>query len=256
MKRLVTAAWLIPVVLYAVFGGVWWVLLGVVAVVCLLCYIEYCRILRIDALARALGIAAGIGLLLLPVERIFPALLLFSLLTLTLPLRADDLSLGLERSAAMLLGVVYIFGAMKTGYLLVQEHHNPWWLFFAVALNWVGDTGAFYIGRRFGRHKLAPRISPGKSWEGTVASILLSMLFAIVAMPRLLPISMAMTGVLALAGNIAGQVGDLAESTLKRAAGVKDSGTLLPGHGGMLDRVDSALFTLPVFYVLLAWMRL
>lgn len=256
MKRLITAAFLLPVVLYAVFGGIWWVLLAVVALVSILSYIEYCRILNLDALARSLGIIAGIALLLSPIHLVFPAFLLFSLLTLTLPMRAGDLSRGLERSAAMLLGVVYIFGAMKAGYLLVQDHHTPWWLFFAVALNWIGDTGAFYAGRKFGRHKLAPRISPGKSWEGTVASILLSVLFAIVVMPRVLPVSLLMAGLLALAGNAAGQVGDLAESTLKRAAGVKDSGALLPGHGGMLDRVDSALFTLPVIYVLLAWLRL
>jgi phosphatidate cytidylyltransferase len=256
MKRLVTAAALIPIVLFAVFSGIWWALLAVIAAICAICYAEYCSILNIGAWPRAVGMLAGAGLLLIPPDRLFPPLMLFALIALALPMRADDLREGLGRSAAMLLGVLYIFGSMKTGYLLVEEHRTAWWLFFAVSINWVGDTGAFYVGRSFGKHKLAPRISPGKSWEGALAAIVLSVLFAVLLLPRVLPVSLAMAAFLGLAGNIAGQLGDLAESTMKRAAGVKDSGTLLPGHGGLLDRVDSAFFALPVIYCLLLWLRL
>jgi phosphatidate cytidylyltransferase len=116
-------------------------------------------------------------------------------------------------------------------------------------LNWAGDIGAYYVGRTFGRHKLAPRVSPGKSWEGAVASVVFSVLIGGAYIVWALP-AVPLWKVLSLtaAADMAGQIGDLAESTIKRGAQVKDSGSLLPGHGGMLDRVDSTLFALPVVY--------
>jgi phosphatidate cytidylyltransferase len=103
---------------------------------------------------------------------------------------------------------------------------------------------------------MAPRISPGKSWEGAAASLVFSIVFTMLLLPRVLPIAMVMAALVGFAGNLAGQLGDLAESALKRSVGAKDSGTLLPGHGGFLDRVDSALFTLPVVYALIVWLHL
>jgi phosphatidate cytidylyltransferase len=122
----------------------------------------------------------------------------------------------------------------------------PW---FALALSWVGDIAAYYVGKNFGRHKLAPRVSPGKSWEGAVASLAGSMVFGFFYLNYLIPqVAPWQSLLLAGVGNVAGQLGDLAESALKRGAGVKDSGTMLPGHGGWLDRVDSTLFAVPVVY--------
>jgi phosphatidate cytidylyltransferase len=123
-------------------------------------------------------------------------------------------------------------------------------------VNWIGDTGAYYFGRNFGRHKLAPIVSPGKSWEGAAASAAASVLFGIFVLPRFVNIDLLPAGLISIAANVAGQVGDLAESAIKRGAGVKDSGTLLPGHGGMLDRVDSSLFSLPVLYAVLYFTRI
>jgi phosphatidate cytidylyltransferase len=130
---------------------------------------------------------------------------------------------------------------------------SQYWLFFALSLNWVGDIAALYIGRMIGRHKLAPLVSPGKSWEGAAASMIASVAYGALYFPRLLP-SVPLLEALGLAAlaNIAGQLGDLCESALKRGAGVKDSGTLLPGHGGWLDRVDSTLFALPVVYFIVS----
>src|SRR5579872_2144022 len=126
---------------------------------------------------------------------------------------------------------------------------NPNWLMFGLAINWVGDTGAYYVGKNFGKHKLAPAVSPGKSWEGAIASVVTGVAFGMIYLPLTIKgTSLLIAGLLALATNIAGQIGDLAESAIKRGAGVKDSGTLLPGHGGWLDRVDSSLFALPVVY--------
>ena len=118
-------------------------------------------------------------------------------------------------------------------------------------MNWIGDSGAYYFGRNFGRHKLAPIVSPGKSWEGAAASLVVSVLFGVFVLPRFVGIGLWQAAAVSVAANIAGQIGDLAESAIKRGAGVKDSGTLLPGHGGMLDRVDSSLFSLPVLYAVL-----
>ncbi len=119
-------------------------------------------------------------------------------------------------------------------------------------LNWVGDIGAYYVGRPFGKHKLAPRVSPKKSWEGSTASVVTSVLVGTLYLQRFIPgVPLWHAIALTIAANIAGQFGDLAESAMKRGAGVKDSGAILPGHGGFLDRVDSTLFALPVVYAYL-----
>jgi phosphatidate cytidylyltransferase len=103
---------------------------------------------------------------------------------------------------------------------------------------------------------MAPRVSPKKSWEGAAASVVTGVAFGMVYLPLTIKgTSLLAAGLLALAANAAGQVGDLAESAIKRGAGVKDSGNLLPGHGGLLDRVDSTMFALPVLYSLLTFMR-
>src|SRR5262249_33821291 len=109
--------------------------------------------------------------------------------------------------------------------------------------------GAYFIGRKLGKHKLATRVSPNKSWEGAAASVAASMLFGAAYLTRFVEGVTILEAIgITAAANIAGQIGDLAESAMKRGAGVKDSGTILPGHGGFLDRVDSTLFTLPVVY--------
>ncbi len=254
MQRVLTAAVLIPVVLLGIFGGSWWALLAVITAISVLTFLEYAQILQIGPAATALGLAGGLVFLASPLDWTFVVLVALGLLAVAAPLAAEDLRAAWAQSAAMFLGCVYVFGAFKTGYLLGLR--NPWWLLFALVINWIGDSGAYYVGRQFGRHKLAPRISPGKSWEGSIASVVFSTLFFVLAAPRFLPMALPVAGLIALAGNVAGQFGDLAESALKRAVGVKDSGTLLPGHGGMLDRVDSALFTLPVIYGLAIGMRL
>jgi len=124
---------------------------------------------------------------------------------------------------------------------------------------WAADTGAYFAGRRFGKHKLAPSVSPGKTIEGLVGGMLLS-LAVVVAVHQLAPIAIDATLILllpvALVTVLASVLGDLFESMVKRFRGVKDSGNLLPGHGGMLDRVDSVTAALPVAVALLSWAQL
>jgi len=130
------------------------------------------------------------------------------------------------------------------------------WVFFALFTTWASDTAAFFIGRRFGRHKLAPNISPGKTWEGAIGGIagavIMSILF-FTPTPFHLPLIYWQAIVLSLLVSILGQVGDLVESLLKRNMGVKDSGRLMPGHGGILDRLDSIIFAGVVVYYYVVW---
>jgi phosphatidate cytidylyltransferase len=124
---------------------------------------------------------------------------------------------------------------------------GPKLLLFALVITWVGDSVAYFAGRAIGKHPLAPHLSPKKTWEGSVASFAGSLLAAVVFTRWLsapLPHLLGMAG----AGNIAGQVGDLLESAYKRSAGVKDSGGMLPGHGGILDRVDALILAIPVVW--------
>jgi phosphatidate cytidylyltransferase len=120
---------------------------------------------------------------------------------------------------------------------------------YALIVSWVGDIGAYYVGRSFGRHKLAPRVSPKKSWEGAAASVVTATLIGAFYLVYFQPkVSLVEAILLTSLANAIGQLGDLCESAMKRGAGVKDSGTILPGHGGFLDRVDSSLFVMPVIY--------
>ena len=120
-------------------------------------------------------------------------------------------------------------------------------LLFALALVWAGDTLAYFVGRSFGRIHMAPHLSPKKTWEGAAANLLGSAIIGI-AFFGWLGIDAFQAVVMACLANVAGQAGDLLESVYKRAAGAKDSGTLLPGHGGMLDRIDALILAVPVVW--------
>ena len=124
---------------------------------------------------------------------------------------------------------------------------GPAILLFAMVIIWVGDTAAYFVGRSFGRHKLAAHLSPNKTWEGTVASFLGSLIVAVV-FARFMTVELPHLLGMAAVGNVAGQVGDLLESAYKRSAGIKDSGSLLPGHGGVLDRIDALILAIPVVW--------
>lgn len=158
---------------------------------------------------------------------------------------------GMETVLAsrVLLGICYVPLLMAHFILIRRTPQGVLWVFFILVLAFAGDVAAFYIGRKFGRRKVLPEVSPGKSVEGTIAlvagSIAGCLIFSHFFFPRL-PAMHAV--VLGLVGSIVGQLGDLCESALKREAGVKDSGMLLPGHGGILDRLDCLMFITPFVY--------
>ena len=144
------------------------------------------------------------------------------------------------------------------GWLHAEGDFGPRWTLFAVLLVWAADSGAYFAGSRWGKRKLAPAISPGKSWEGVWGGLATSALLAALALPLLglswgsLPALVLLT----VATAAISVVGDLFESLMKRHSGVKDSGALFPGHGGLMDRLDSLLAALPVFVVGKAWLGL
>ena len=138
---------------------------------------------------------------------------------------------------------------------------QPWALLALLALVWLADTAAYFSGRAFGRRKLAPTISPGKTWAGVMGAALATLAYAMICAQSIPALVVRVTGIVwvpYIAGAallcIVSVIGDLFESALKRQAGVKDSGRLLPGHGGILDRIDSATATLPIGALLLHWM--
>ncbi len=163
------------------------------------------------------------------------------------------------RSLKLLAGSLCIVPAWcALGWLHSEQPLGARWTLFALALVWAADTGAYFTGSRFGRRKLAPGISPGKTWEGVFGGLAMSMLLAVAVLPLLgltwqaLP-ALALLTVVTAAMSVAG---DLFESLMKRQSGVKDSGALFPGHGGLMDRLDSLLAALPVFAVGKAWLGL
>lgn len=150
---------------------------------------------------------------------------------------------GISCSALLLVAFPLTFAVRLHG----LGTQGPRLLLFALVIIWVGDTVAYFVGRAMGKHPLAPQLSPKKTWEGAAASFAGSLLVAAV-FTRWLNAPLAHLLAMAGVGNIAGQVGDLLESAYKRSAGAKDSGGLLPGHGGVLDRIDALILTIPVVW--------
>jgi phosphatidate cytidylyltransferase len=150
---------------------------------------------------------------------------------------------GISSSALLLVAFPLSFSVA----LHALPHNGPKFLLFALVLTWAGDTTAYFVGRGVGKHPLAPHISPKKTWEGSIGSMFGSLLVAYV-FSHWIHLPLIHLLIMAVLGNIAGQMGDLLESAYKRSAGVKDSGGLLPGHGGILDRIDALILCIPVIW--------
>jgi phosphatidate cytidylyltransferase len=252
MNRLLTALGLIAVSLYLVFWAPKLVFLGAATLMSLLCFREFRDLLGGHGFKRPdlFCLAGGIGVLLIPAPYLLVATILIVVAAFVAALRFNELRDVGPYVAGILLGMFYTFAPWR--FAVELRSLSVHILFFALALNWAGDSIAYYVGRQFGRHKLAPATSPNKSWEGAIAAVVGAVVFGILYLGYFVPhLPKWQVLIMAVVGNVAGQFGDLAESAMKRGAGVKDSGNILPGHGGMLDRVDSTLFSLPVVYSLL-----
>ncbi|MFQ5883365.1 MAG: phosphatidate cytidylyltransferase, partial [Candidatus Methylomirabilales bacterium] len=161
---------------------------------------------------------------------------------------------SLRQAALLFMGALYVAGPLSLAVVLRGMPGGGRYILLGFGIVWVGDTVAFYTGLSLGRHPLAPRVSPQKTVEGSVGGLVGSMGAAVI-LARALGIPLAFFPSLLLGGVIggAGQMGDLAESMIKRAFRVKNTGRLIPGHGGVLDRIDSLLFAIPVLYL---WVRM
>jgi len=155
---------------------------------------------------------------------------------------------GISSSALLLVAFPLSFAVRLHGFV----ENGPRLLLFALVITWAADTTAYFVGRAMGQHPLAPHISPKKTWEGSIGSMVGSLIVAW-AFGYWIRIPIGHLVAMAVIGNVAGQMGDLLESAYKRSAGVKDSGGLLPGHGGVLDRIDALILCIPViwYYVVL-----
>jgi phosphatidate cytidylyltransferase len=254
MKRVLTALILIPVALGLIFLAPPLFVRAALAAVGLLCLHEFYGLMRHRGVRpyAVAGMASGALLILLPalLNQGFLIVLLLVLLGMaTLDARSVEETYG--SSAATFFGVAYACGPFAIAAYL--HALSPHWIFLPLLVSWVGDSAAYYVGRAVGRHKLAPRLSPGKTWEGAIGSAVLGTAAGAVYLQAAMPEILAFWATigLPLAANVAGQIGDLAESALKRGSGAKDSGQILPGHGGALDRMDGTLFAFPTVYLFL-----
>jgi len=291
LKRVLTAVVLIPIVLLLVLRAPVPVVAFVAGVVALLSIHELLKLseaYRIRPLRLPTYIFCGLFFLLIAVHPGVTDLLStagFAYLALSAAVLSPFifLSIGMSRSelasgfpAAMVSAFAFVYVALPMASLvqLREQWRGAFLLLFLLLLVWAGDIFAYFVGKPFGRHRMSPRVSPHKTWEGAAASVAASIGVGILMFHYAAPISSALLNAhlikqpdglfnepsslipiiaLSIVLKIASQLGDLVESLIKRGAGVKDSGAILPGHGGMLDRIDALLFAAPVLWCWAAW---
>jgi len=266
MKRILTALVLIPLVLVLVFLGPQWLVTLVTAMLSALAAWEYLNMAeRSGSHPSRIAVIVAIGALFLG-NFYYPdqTAAIFGILSLGLLIYCtfrSNVDMVMADAAVSVFCLFYAGMTLLALTALREQANGPSLVTFLLCVVWAGDIAAYYVGRAFGRHKLAPLLSPNKTWEGALGSVAGSLLAAgaLLGLEHLLkvwfnsaklsyPEELWYWLVLALVVNVAAQLGDLAESALKRSVGVKDSGALLPGHGGVLDRIDALLLAAPVLW--------
>jgi phosphatidate cytidylyltransferase len=293
IKRIATAVVLIPLVLLLVLKAPLYVLAIVAGAVALLAIAEFLKLATHYAVQPLAPVTYAfvaiffVFVILASANRtplvestamlygIALAAALAPFVFLTLAMRRSNLASGYPAAAASVFAFAYIAIPMA---MLVEIREQPAgaiWTIYTLLAVWSGDIFAYFVGKLLGRHRMSPEISPKKTWEGAVASILASVIVGTLWFQHAPGISSALLRIglierrdgmfgleqpslwpiilLSAVVNIAAQLGDLVESLIKRGAAVKDSGTILPGHGGMLDRIDAMLFAVPVVWAYGAW---
>ncbi len=288
IKRIATAVVLIPLVLFLVLKAPLYVLALVTGAIALLAVAEFLKLTthygvqKLGQATYAFVALFFVFVIVVSTNRtplvettaiLYGTALAAALapfLFLTLAMRRADLSSGYPAAAASTFAFAYIAIPMALLVAIRLQAAGAIWTIYMLLAVWAGDLFAYFVGKLLGRHRMSPRISPNKTWEGAVASILASVIVGTLWIQHAPGISGALLRVglidrrdgmwglqqpqlwpiilLSVVVNIAAQLGDLVESLIKRGAGVKDSGTILPGHGGMLDRIDAMLFAVPVVW--------
>jgi phosphatidate cytidylyltransferase len=267
MKRILTAAILIPVVLFLVFlGPKWhWIFTLAVTAIAALAAWEFLGLAENGgARPPKLAVMAALGVLFATnsewPDRTMAVFCLLSLALLVYCTFMRPVEQVMADATSSVFCLVYIGFTLLSLPSLHDQANGPSVVTFLLCAVWAGDTVALYVGRAWGKRKLAPRLSPNKTWEGAAGSLAGSLIAAglLLGLSTLLqkrdlatlsyPDEVWYWLLLAVIVNVAAQLGDLAESALKRSVGVKDSGTLLPGHGGVLDRIDALLLAAPALW--------
>jgi phosphatidate cytidylyltransferase len=260
-KRVLSTVVLVPIFVWILLGGPAWVFALVIVGVSMLANWEFTRMFQRAGVPvlREAGLLWG-GLVTLAFVRSDRAGAAFAVVVLgLLAASLDRGSAGPERwqrVAVTLLGVCYVNWLLGHAISLRALPDGVHWILLLVWVTWIGETAAYLVGSLAGRHKLAPGISPGKTVEGAVAQLVASVLAALAAGGWLFP-GLHVRDALAVGIllGVLGQLGDLVESALKRSVGVKDAGNVIPGHGGMLDRIDGLLFNVPVLFYYVTYGR-
>lgn len=255
--RILSACVFVPVILAAVFFGSWVFTALVLAIVVIGGY-EYGKMVEVNDCHFLPWLYYPSGVILVVLAQLFPENpgILLAALFLSFAAYMVFFILGkypLKEIAINFVAVVYLPVTMCTAVLLRSSiEDGMWFLYLLLIIQWFTDSGAYLLGSAFGRHKLMPKVSPKKSVEGAVGGIIVAVIGALLlnAFTGLLPIGLMIAA--AIIVSIGGQIGDLCESAVKRWAGVKDSGKLIPGHGGILDRFDSMLFASPLLYFIVS----
>ena len=293
LKRIATALVLIPIVLLLVLKAPIYVLTIVAGAVALLAVAEFLKLTThygVQPLSQATYVYVALFFVFVIIATsgrtplvettaviygITLATVLAPFLFLTIAMRRPQLSSGYPAAAASALAFAYVVLPMTLLVEIRQMSAGAIWVIYTLLVVWAGDIFAYFVGKSIGKHRMSPEVSPKKTWEGAIASVVASVIvgtlwfqhspaisaallrvgligrregiFAL-EQPSLLPII-----VLSVIVNVAAQFGDLVESLIKRGATVKDSGSILPGHGGMLDRIDAMLFAVPVVWAYRAW---
>lgn len=291
LKRVLTAIVLIPIVVVLVLRAPVAVLVFVAAVVALLAIRELLKLsesygirplhaptyVYVAAFFLLIAIAPAATPLLSTSGYTFFALAAAALapfIFLAITMRRDELSSPFPAVAVSTFAFAYIAVPMASLAQLREQWQGSFFLLYLLLLVWAGDIFAYFIGKSLGTHRMSPRVSPNKTWEGAIASVIASVAvgmlmfhYSVAISTGLLhahlisrsdgvftePRSLVPIVILSVVLNIAAQLGDLVESLIKRGAGAKDSGAVLPGHGGMFDRIDALLFAAPVLWIYLAW---
>jgi phosphatidate cytidylyltransferase len=273
-SRVTSALILLPVIIGLVWWSVWTVALAVVAAT-VAGLLELYAAFTVGGYQprRFLGLAVALGLVLSSLLRLrmgfdlLPLVLACSILAsliVELPRHSHEGALpawGLTLAGALYIGWLFSHIIMVRGLdtplnpsLLTPLGLEPGaaWLYMILAITFLQDTAAYFVGRSWGRRKMAPALSPKKTWEGAIGGLVAAIAGSLICIPLLgLPIGLGAGVVLGIVGGAVGPLGDLAESLIKRQVGLKDAGNLIPGHGGILDRADSLLFIAPTLFYLI-----
>ena len=260
--RLLTAGVTVPLILYSLFFPPRWLFPFLTALVCTLSAIElFGMVAPKHPVTRAWGVAISlflclaVGGILPPEWATTPTFILITIGgLLTSLIQVDPIAQSASRAAWAVAGPFYLGGLFGVISWLFHQPHGGEWVVLAMLYAFWSDTAGYFVGRAFGKHRLYVAVSPNKTIEGAIGGIFGALLGSLIAHFWFLPsLGLVAAILLAIVAAMVGQLGDLCESLIKRSTGFKDSGTMLPGHGGFLDRVDALLFTSATVYFYVVW---